>query len=105
MIYIYIYIYIWAIVCLRYLDLSGGMVRPWSATSLSVVVDVIFDKYARIQVVPDHGRDFKAKVTIDFSFLEGATKDIDMIVDAAVVYVQQEAPIKYTVKKTGLNSC
>ena len=97
--------YVLEIARLRYLKVSGGMVRVRTAYSLSAVVDVAFDRYADVRVLPDHATEFKAKITSDFFFLESATKNMDMIVDAAVIFLQQEDPIKYTVKKTGLNSC
>ena len=81
------------------------MVRVRTAYSLSAVVDVAFDRYAEVRVLPDPATEFKAKITSDLFFLESPTKNLDMIVDAAVIFLKQEDPIKYTVKKTGLNSC
>ena len=101
----FIMTYIWEIASLRYLSLSGGMVRVRTPYSLSARMDVVFDRYCDIRVLPEHAKEFKAKITSDFNFLDNATKDTDMMVDAAVIFLGQEDSIKYVVKKTGLNSC
>ena len=77
-------------------------------------MDVVFDKYCVIRPAPapDVIRpapapdvEYKATVISDFTFLETANKDTDKIVDAAVIFLGQADTIKYTIKKTGLNSC
>ena len=47
-------------------------------------MDVAFDRYCEITVLADHGKEFKARIINDFSFLATATKDTDMMLDAAV---------------------
>ncbi len=68
-------------------------------------MDVAFDRYCEITVLVDHGKEFNARITNDFIFLATATKDTDMMLDAAVIYLGQEDSIKYTIKKTGSRGC
>ena len=89
----------------RYVTLSGGHVRVRSPYSLSAKMDVVFDRHCSICVLPTYEQKFKAKIICDFAFLDGATADIDDVMDAAVIVVGQEDTIKYTVKKTGLVFC
>ena len=81
------------------------MPRGRTSYSLSAIMDVVFDKYCVIRAAPEPAEEYKATITSDFTFLETANKDTDKTVDAAVIFRGQEDSIKYTVKKTGLNSC
>ena len=68
-------------------------------------MDVVFDKYCVIRSAPVPDVEYKVAVISDFTFLETANKDTDVIVDAAVIFLGQSEAIKHTIKKTGLNSC
>ena len=87
------------------MSLSGGMVRVRSPYSLSAKMDVVFDRYCDIGLLLTHDKVFKAKITSDFSFLDVAAADTDVVMDAAVIFLGQDDTIKYTVKKTGLSGC
>ena len=84
---------------------TGGMVRVRSPYSLSDKMDVVFDRYAQIELLQNHSKCFQAVVTSDFGFIDKATADTDVVMDAALIFVGQDDTIKYTVKKTGLIIC
>ena len=65
-------------------------------------MDVVFDRYAQIELLQNHAKRFQAVVQSDFGFIDEATADTDVVMDAAVIFVGQDDTIKYTVKKTGL---
>ena len=68
-------------------------------------MDVVFDRYCDIGLLPTHDKVFKAKIISDFSFLDVATADPDVVLDAAVIFLGQDDTIKYKLFRTGLRGC
>ena len=85
------------------MSFSGGVVRARSPDSLSAKMDVVFDRYCDIGLLPTHDKVFKADFFSDFSFLDVATADLDVVLDAAVIFLGQDDTIKYKFPKTGLS--
>ena len=84
---------------------SGGVVRPRSPDGLSAKMDVVFDRDCDIGLLFTHDKVLKADFFSDFSFLDVATADLDVVLDAAVIFWGQDDTIKYKLFRTGLRGC
>ena len=95
--------YAWVSKSVRYVRFSGGVVRPRSPDGLSAKMDVVFDRDCDIGLLFTHDKVFKAQIISDFSFLNVATADLDVVLDAAVIFLGQDDTIKYKLFRTGLS--